>query len=100
MEGLGGRRHCRPDRDHGLDAHGVEFAHHAGRIGPSLGVEAPLALARPVEEVDDNAGERQVAALVLAGDGQKLVLRPVAQLALPEAGRPLGKAGAWPVAFA
>src|ERR1019366_2666208 len=57
----------RPDRHHEFDPHGLQFLDHAGRIGPRPGIELPFALARPMEEVDDDAGQRQAAALVLAG---------------------------------
>src|SRR5258708_4572185 len=40
----------------------------------------------PVEEVADDYRERQPAPLVLASDGEQLVLRPIAELRLPEAG--------------
>ena len=66
------------------------------RVGPGHGIELPVAHLRPVEEVDDDDGERQAAALVLAGHRQQLVLRVIAQLALPEAGCPLGQQ--WSVA--
>ena len=79
----------RPDRDHQLDAHLLQLADHRVRVWPVLRVEAPLALERPVEEVDDDDGDRQAAALVLARHLQKLLLRLVAQLALPEAHRPV-----------
>ncbi len=80
--------HRRPDRDHQLDAHVVELADHAARIGPFARLEAPVAVMWPVEEVADDHRERQPAPLVLAGDGEQLVLRPIAELRLPEAGRP------------
>ncbi len=47
-----------PDGDHQLDPHLLQLAHHRRRIGPALGVELPIALERPVEEINDDDGER------------------------------------------
>ena len=79
----------RPDRDDGLYTHLVKLAHHAFRVGPFLGVEFPLALSAPGKEVSDDAGERQSALAVSAGDVQDLLLGTVAQSGLPEAGNPI-----------
>ena len=46
-----------------------------------------------MEVVADDYRERQAAALVLAGDIEEFVLVPVAQLGLPETGRPLRQHG-------
>ena len=43
-----------PDRDHKLDTERAQFVHHGLRVGPLCGVELPLALAGPMEEVDDD----------------------------------------------
>ena len=93
---LGVRRHGGPDRDDGLHPHIGQLGHQPFGIGPFVWVELPLPLPRPVEKVDHDAGERQAKLLVLAGDVQKLLLRPVAQLALPEARRPVGQFGRHP----
>ena len=88
------RVHGRPDGDHELDAHLFQLTHHACRIGPGLGIELPVALQCPVEVVADDDRERQTAPLVLTRDVEQLVLRAIAQLALPESRGPLGKLGA------
>ncbi len=74
-----------PYRDHELDSHGIKLADHGLGIGPVGGVEVPIALLYPVEEVDDDDGDGQSPALVLARRLEELPLRPVSQLALPEA---------------
>ena len=77
--------HGGPDGDHELCAHVVELLDHGIGVRPAGGIELPVALAGPVEEVDDDHVQRDAAALVLARDGEDLVLGAVAQLALPEA---------------
>ena len=91
--GLGIRLHGGPDRDHRLHAHRAQLGHHRIRVGPFGGIEFPLAHAGPVEEVDHDAGQRQAARLVLARDRKQLVLRAIAQLALPESAGPFGEVG-------
>ena len=78
-----------PDGDHELDAHGLQFPHHGARVGPQLGIEAPVAHLAPVVEVHDDGREREPPLPVLARHGQELLLRLVAKLALPETGRPV-----------
>ena len=80
--------HRRPDGDHHLDAKLLQFAHHGRRVGPVGGVELPFPHLRPMQIVDHDDRHGQAAAFVLAGHGQQLVLRPVAQLALPKTGGP------------
>lgn len=87
--GIGGDRG--PDRDDGLDPHLVEVPDKAFGVGPVGRVELPFALPRPGEEIDDDAGQRQVAAPVFAGDRKDLVLRAVSQLALPQTRGPVGQ---------
>ena len=67
----------------------MQFVGHGLRVGPELCVEAEIAHQRPMEEVDDDQVDRDVAALELAGGLKQLLLVPVAQLALPEAQAPL-----------
>ena len=86
---LAGRVDRGPDRDHQLHAELVQLLDHGLGVGPLLGVELPVPLQRPVEVVDDDHRQRQPAPLVLARDAEQLILGLVAQLALPEAGRPL-----------
>jgi hypothetical protein len=88
---LGERGHRRPHAHHQLDAQFGELPLHRRRVRPLRRVELPLAQVRPVEEVADDDVDRQAAALVLPCDGEEFVLSAVAQLALPEAGGPLGK---------
>ena len=75
----------RPDGDHQLHAHLVKLLRHCLRVGPIALVELPVALLRPVEEVDDDDVHGDVAAVIFARDGKQLFLRLIAQLALPEA---------------
>ncbi len=82
--------HGRPDRHHQLNAQAAKLRNHGVRVGPVRRIEAPLALGGPVEEIDDQHVEPQLAPGVLARDGQQLVLRLVPQLALPEAEAILG----------
>ena len=90
---LGQQRDLRPDGDHQLHAHLLELAHHCLGIGPELLIEAEVAHVRPVEEVHHDHVHRDAAAVVLARDGEQLLLVPVAQLALPEAQAVLGHGG-------
>ena len=85
--------HRRPDRDHAADAVFFELAHHGGGVGPVDGVELPLALARPMEKVDDDHVQRDAAAVVFARHFQHLFLRAVAQLALPQPRGVFGEGG-------
>ena len=77
--------HGGPDGDDHLDAHLVELVHHGLGVRPVDRVELPVALHGPVEEVDDDLVDVDALGLVLPGDGEHLVLRAVAQLALPKA---------------
>ena len=43
-----------PDRNHELHPERSQFVHHGLGVGPFSGVELPLALACPVEIVDDD----------------------------------------------
>ena len=72
---------------------------HAFGVRPIDRIEAPIALGRPMEEVDDDHGQRHAPALVLPRHAEQLILGLVPQLALPEAhgelrhhGRPSGHA--------
>ena len=87
---LGRGGHLRPDRHHELDAHRVEFGDHRLWIRPEFVLELVVAKVGPVEEIDDDEIERDLAALELARHIEQLLLVPVAQLALPEAHAPLG----------
>ena len=82
-----------PDRHHELHAEPVQLVHHGRRVRPLLGVELPVAHVGPVEVVGHDDRERQPAPLVLPGHAEQLVLVPVAELALPEAGRPVREHG-------
>ena len=74
----------RPHGNHDLDSHRVQLVDHRFRIRPVRLVEFPVSLHRPMEEVDDDLIDFDAFLLILAGDGQHLVLRAVAQLALPQ----------------
>ena len=88
LPGLRVRVDRRPDRHHQLDTHAAQLGDHPCRVRPVCRFEAPLALLRPVEEVDDDAGQRQATPVVLACHGKQLLLVVVSQLALPEATGP------------
>ena len=80
--------HRRPYGNHQLDAHFLQLPHHGGGIRPVFRIKAPVALMRPVEIIDHDDRDRQAAALILARDGEQLLLRLIAQLTLPETRRP------------
>ena len=80
--------HGGPDGNHQLDAHGFQLPHHALRVRPIVGIELPIALVGPMEEVHHDHGDGQLAALILPRHRQQFLLGAVAQLALPKA---LGK---------
>ena len=77
----------RPDRNHQLDPHLFQLCDHGVGIRPVDRVKLPFSLQRPVEEIHDDDRDGQSALLILPCDLQKLFLRLVAQLALPEAHR-------------
>ena len=61
----------------------------AGWVRPVLGVERPVPLLSPVEEVGRDHGQRQTSTRVFPRDGKQFLLRLVPQLRLPEPRRPL-----------
>ena len=77
--------HGGPHRHHQLHTHGVQLVAHGLHVRPILGVKAPVALMRPVEEVRDHHAHWHTAAVILARHVQQLFLRLIAKLALPEA---------------
>ena len=77
----------RPDRDHQLDPHFLQFGDHGIRIRPVDRIEFPLSLQRPMEEIHHNDGDREISFFILPGNFQELFLCLVTQLALPEAHR-------------
>ena len=83
--------HRYPRRDHDPRAQVVDLTHHGGRVGPELRVELPVAPVAVVAVVDDQHRYGEAEALELPRHGDKLLLRAVPVLALPEAGRPLGQ---------
>ena len=78
----------RPDGNHQPDSQLFQFLRHGRRVGPALRVEAPVAHVRPVEEVADDHRQRQPAPFVFTRHIEQLCLGFIAQLALPETGRP------------
>ncbi|CAH0321334.1 hypothetical protein SRABI106_04379 [Rahnella aquatilis] len=84
---VGAAVYRRPDRHHSFDAQRFKLRDHGFRIRPVHGVKTPGALIRPVEEVDDNHRNRQIAPPVFTRHLQHFLLRTVAQFALPETGR-------------
>ena len=87
------RRDSWPHRDHELGAHFFQFGHHCFGVWVLVFVEAPLPHCGPVDEVGDDHGQGQAAALVLACDIHEFFLADVAQFRLPQAQCPLGDAG-------
>ena len=81
--------HHHPGGNHDSRAQVVELAHHGRRVGPELRVELPVAPMAPVPEIDHQHRHRQAAALEFPRRGKELLLGPIAQFALPEAGCPL-----------
>ena len=77
--------HAGPHGHHHFDAHAVQFVHHGLGVGPVFPVEFPVALHRPVEEVDHDNVDGDVPPVVFPGHGQNFFLGAVAQLALPQA---------------
>ena len=76
--------HRRPDRDHQLDSHLFQFFHHLLRIRPEFRIELKIALCSPVKEIYNNHRDRQAAALVFPGYGEKFLLSSITQFTLPE----------------
>ena len=74
-----------PHRHHEFNAHIVQLCDHAIRVWPVGRIKAPIALLEPVEIIHYNHINGQAAPLILPCDLQKLVLRLVTELALPEA---------------
>lgn len=54
-------------------------------IRPEFGIEAPLSLVLPVEEVSDDDVQWDLASPMLTRHFEQLLLVPVAEFALPEA---------------
>ena len=75
----------RPDGNHRLDPHFLQFLYHCLRIREVFFVKAVVTAARPVIIVDDQHIQRDVSLLVLPGNVQNLLLIVIAQFALPEA---------------
>ena len=67
-----------PHRHHQRNTHFAQLVDHPFRIGPVYGVEAPGALIRPVEKVDDHHRQRQITAAILPRNLQHLLLGAVA----------------------
>ena len=82
---LAAKIHLRPYGNHQLHAHFLQFLRHGLRIREKLLVEAVIAHSGPVEKVADDHVHRDASSLILPRHVQKLLLIPVAQLALPEA---------------
>ncbi len=77
-------REAGPDADHGLEAQVVKLAIHGDRVRPFFGVQVHLAHLGVIEPVDHENVSREVALAVALGDGQYLILRGIALLALNE----------------
>ena len=77
--------HRRPDGDHHFDAHAVQLVHHGFGIRPVGLVKLPVALHRPMEEIDDDHVQLNAELMIFPGYLEHFLLGAVAQLALPEA---------------
>ena len=77
--------HRGPNGHHQLYAHLFQLGDHGVGVRPIGGVELPVPLQGPVEEVHHNHRDGQSPLFVLPGDGEQLLLGLVAQLALPKA---------------
>ena len=82
-----------PHGDHELGAHFFQFGHHCFGVWVLVFVEAPLPHCGPVDEVGDDHGQGQAAALVFARDFHEFFLAGVAQFRLPQSQCPLRDAG-------
>ena len=74
----------RPDGNHQVHAQLFQLVHHRLGIGEIARIELPIALRRPMEKINHNHVHRQAAFFVLAHHAKHLVLRLIAQLALPK----------------
>ena len=73
-----------PHRHDNLGAHSVQLVAHCFWVRPVFCVKFPIALSRPVEKVNHNHIKRNSQFLVFSCHAKHFLLRPVAQLALPE----------------
>ena len=76
--------HGRPHGHHHLDAHLMQLVDHRLHIRPVRLVKLPVALQRPVEEINHDAVNLDALRLVPARYLQDLILRAVAEFALPQ----------------
>ena len=77
--------HAGPDGDDHPYPHGVQLLHHGPWVRPVGRVEFPVALHRPVEEVDHDHVDLDALLPVAPGHGEHLRLGAVPELALPQA---------------
>ena len=74
----------RPYRYHQLNAHLLELCNHCIRIRPVGRIKSPVALLRPVEEIDHDHIDRNTTTMIFSCHLKQLLLGLIAQLALPE----------------
>ena len=74
----------RPDGHHQFNAERFQFFNHGFWVWPVNRIKTPGALIRPVEEINNHHGQRQMSAVILARHLQHLLLVAVAQFALPQ----------------
>ena len=74
-----------PHRYHEFNAHVVQLCDHSFRVWPVSRIKAPITLLEPVEIIHYDHINGQATPLILPCDLQKLVLRLIAEFALPEA---------------
>ena len=73
---------ARPDADHGMEVHGVQFLVHRHRIWPLGGIHIHLPHDGVVKPVDNEVVDRVVAIAISVRDTEKFGLTGIALLTL------------------